>query len=352
LTIYYLCPVNTQQPSGGVRRLYQHVDILNEAGIDAAVVHGERDFHCTWFDNRTRIASPDLRVTDTDVLAFPEVYGDALRDLAPGIPRVSINQNAYNTFWRVSDISRHPYGTTPELLGVMCVSEDNAAYLRYGFSQIPVVRIRNGIDPSIFFDSGEDERGRTLAFMPRKRARESAQVLGLLQSRGITADWRVVEVDGMTEREVATVLRSTAIFLSFSDHEGCPLPPAEAMACGAYVVGYTGFGAREYMRSEFASPVEDGDVVAFARATEDAIRDFETASDQLRERTQAAARHVASVYSLEHQRQDVLEFYADVLRRAPAPNGVAVTISRADLGLKGRWHIRAWAAKQTLLGRR
>ncbi len=40
VTIYYVVPVNTQAPFGGVRVMYRHVDILNAHGMPASIVHG------------------------------------------------------------------------------------------------------------------------------------------------------------------------------------------------------------------------------------------------------------------------------------------------------------------------
>ena len=40
------------------------------------------------------------------------------------------------------------------------------------------------------------------------------------------------------------------------------------MACGAIVVGYDGFGGREYILPDFAFPVPAGDLLEFARTLE------------------------------------------------------------------------------------
>ena len=57
-------------PWGGVRKIYRFVDILNGAGIDAAVFHAVRGFRCSWFANETRVVYPDLTLrAPEDVLA-------------------------------------------------------------------------------------------------------------------------------------------------------------------------------------------------------------------------------------------------------------------------------------------
>ena len=103
--------------------------------------------------------------------------------------------------------------------------------------------------------------------MPRKRANDARQVLRLLAAHGSLEGWEVVPIEDRTEAETAGLLRSCAIFLSFSAQEGFGLPPAEAMACGCYVVGFPGLGGREYFDPTFSCPIEEGDVLAFAKAT-------------------------------------------------------------------------------------
>src|SRR3954452_219818 len=132
-------------------------------------------------------------------------------------------------------------------------------------------RIRHGVDPALHFPEFDRSR-RRIAYMTRRRPEDAAQVLRLLELRGALDRWEVVPIHGRSEREVADILRTSTIFLSFSQREGFGLPPLEALACGCAVVGYTGFGGREFFRPPFAIAIEDGDVVAFARAVEDVIR--------------------------------------------------------------------------------
>jgi hypothetical protein len=93
--VLVLCP-DYPAPSGGVRKLYRHVDVLNCNGIASLLVHTEPGFRCLWFAHDTAIAyRGDLRLTPDDVLVVPEVFGPGLAALAPGIRKVVFNQNAY-----------------------------------------------------------------------------------------------------------------------------------------------------------------------------------------------------------------------------------------------------------------
>jgi len=145
MTIYVLNPLNEPVPSGGVQKLHDHVEILNDAGLDAAIVNSP-NFRPWWFTTRARIVHPPVTVRRGDLLAFPEVYGDSLLAIAPGFPRVSINQNAFLTFENVKDLANHPYLNCPSLLGIMTMSQHDYTYLTHTFPAVKVHRAFYRID--------------------------------------------------------------------------------------------------------------------------------------------------------------------------------------------------------------
>jgi glycosyltransferase involved in cell wall biosynthesis len=146
--------------------------------------------------------------------------------------------------------------------------------------------------------------------MPRRGRDEARQVLGILGARGALRGWRVSEIDGLSERAVGDALRESAVFLSLAYHEGFGLPAAEAMACGAYVVGFDGFGGHEFFKPEFCSPVESGDVLSFARTLEEVLERQAGEPGWCERRGAAAARFIAAEYSAARERREVLRAYA------------------------------------------
>ncbi|WP_229068343.1 glycosyltransferase [Actinoplanes sp. DH11] len=315
-TIYYLTP-DEASPAGGIRVIYRHVDLLNAAGRAAAVLHDRPGFRVGWFANETRVVSArDVTLGTGDLLVVPEFYGPGLGALPDGCRTVVFNQNAYQTFDRV------PFGTTGPgapyagvggLEALLTVSQDNAALLRHAFPGLPVHEARVVVDERLFHP-GDAPAGRRIGFMPRRRAREQEQLLHILRNRGVLDGWELVPIDGLSEAQTAGVLRTCAVFLSFSEREGFGLPPAEAMASGAYVVGFTGLAGRDFFDPAYCAPVAEADLLAFAVAVEDALRRHREDPAALTAAGRAAAKQIHARYHEDGLRQDLLAFY-DTLRR-------------------------------------
>ena len=89
------------------------------------------------------------------------------------------------------------------------------------------------------------------------------------------------------------------------------------MRCGNYVIGYHGFGGREYFRTDFSAPVETGDVLALARAVEAAIGQEAQDPGWLRARGLAASRFIETAYAPEAERQELAPAYVSLLGRQP-----------------------------------
>jgi glycosyltransferase involved in cell wall biosynthesis len=343
VAIYYGCP-DKDYPVGGIRVIYRHVDTLNRNGLEAFVLHHYYPFRCTWFENTTQIAHevrypdlsrslaarvgrralrtlgrppqidplPVLELTADDVLVVPEAM-PGLAAIAPGLPKAVFNQNAYLTLapFPLDFEPKELVYAKPELLGAIVVSEDSRRYLETLFPSLRVRRLHYGIDPELFAFSSRKKR--QIAYMPRKNKLDVYQVLLRLRLTGQLEGWDVIEIADRTEAETATILRESAIFLSSGHPEGFGLPAAEAMLAGCIVVGYHGYGGREFLTEELAFPVDVGDVVAFADRVAEILRELESRPDALRVRAEKASRFIADNYSLEREERDLLAIWTEFI---------------------------------------
>jgi len=287
-------------------------------GFPAFVLHHKRGFRCTWFKNSTKLAYlPDTRLSRSDYLVVPEIYGRDIPHIKPGIRKIILNQGAYLTFSRhaVEPGNRKSPYQHPDIGATIVVSEDSRRYLRYVFPKLKVLRVRLGIDDTLF-QPGTPKR-RQIAFMPRNLLDDAIQVINILSIKGLLNGFSVVPIQDRSEQAVASVLKKSAIFLSFSSQEGAALPPMEAMACGCIVIGYTGRAGKEYFKPGFSYPVEDGDIIGFARTAERVLKQYRNNKTPLLKRGQQASRYILKEYSLAKEQQTVKQTWQAILKQQP-----------------------------------
>jgi len=295
--------------------MYRHVDILNDAGIRARVLHRRRGFRCTWFDNDTAVtSSEETEVGPDDTLVVGELDIDLVVGAARPVRHVVLNQSGHLTWQHRPEVVVSHYAAPRGLLGVVVVSDHSAAYVAHAYPEIPVVRVWNGVDPAVFHLGGGSDRA--LGYHPRRGAGDADQVLHMLRARGKLGGWEVRRFEGMPQRDFARALRTTRVVLSTTYQEGFGLPIAEAMASGCVVVGYHGFGGQELMDPSFSVPVPTGDVLALATALEDVLEQDRLDPDWCTRRGASAARFIAGEYSLEREAASVVAAYRDLLSRS------------------------------------
>ena len=75
--IIYLCNADNT-PTGGIKVIYRHAELLTGLGADAYVMHpDDLEFSCTWFEHHTRLLRSRALDPETDFLIIPEIYADA-----------------------------------------------------------------------------------------------------------------------------------------------------------------------------------------------------------------------------------------------------------------------------------
>ncbi|MDJ0522024.1 MAG: glycosyltransferase [Planctomycetota bacterium] len=163
----------------------------------------------------------------------------------------------------------------------------------------------------VFRWDGETKRPRSVALMSRKGGALIREV-----ERGLPRDASLTVIDGLSEAEVAQVLKETDTFVAISAKEAFGLPPLEAMAAGCAVLGYPGDGGFEFMRhGETAHVVPNGDRRALRRAVRTCLED-----DMYRDRLREGGRTIAAYYTLERERAYLLRAlgYDDPVQAAGA----------------------------------
>ena len=346
MTVYYLCP-DSNHPTGGIQVIYRHVDILNRHGMPAYVLHQKHGFRCTWFENNTQVAytrfplgsmvsrirnkvrerfnpggiktipvvnAPSREIGADDVLVLPEARGPELASIGRGIPRVILNQNGFLTFKRFSFSQatlNNPYAA-PSVRAVMVNSEHCEEYVRHAFPGVDTRRFYLSVDPALFHFQAQKKK--QICFSQIKNAPDALQVVNILKFRGVLADFKITPFINVPQERVAALMRESLIFLSLGNREGFGLPAAEAMACGCIVIGYHGWGGKEFFKEEFSFPVEDGDILGFARRVEEVIRAYSADESYLLEQRRSASQFIAEEYSPEREERELVQAWKQILR--------------------------------------
>ncbi|MDX2195082.1 MAG: glycosyltransferase [Cytophagales bacterium] len=330
--IYYFAP-DYNGPAGGIKVIYRHVDILNTHGINSCVLHGKRNFRCTWFENTTMVQCVhDVQIKADDVVIMPEIFYHLLADLRINIhekiknlighktdyfaakilwkstaKKVIFNQNAYHTFLDFDDNYLFKTDYIQHINSIITISENSKKYLEYSFgNSIKIYRVFWSLNRAKY-SYNEAGKQHIISYMPRKNTPHSSQLMRILQQRNKLPEYTFVPIHNMSETEVINVLQKSSIFLSFGYPEGLPLPPAEAMACGCIVIGYHGGGGEEYFHPDFCYHIPYGDILAFVQCVEDVAKDMLYNTAKYHSMRQHASRYILDTYSPENEINTLLQ---------------------------------------------
>lgn len=319
-TFIFLPPV--RKPTGGVTVLYRIGAMLRAAGREAFMVPREPSAWRPDVAAVPEIPFAGLALTPQDLWLVPEGWVNAL---APGLT-AKARCLVYVQNWAYL-FSGLPAGVSWRGLpvGFLAVSRPVAWFIEQSLGT-PAPILRPGIDVGVFRAPPAKPAELSIAWMPRKNKALAEQIRAVFEARGrFKAQWR--EIHGLDQAGVADVLRRSHVFVATGFPEGCPLPPLEAMACGAIPVGFAGLGGWDYMRqidpSGYAPTcpmdpagwagngyfVPDNDVMGCVLALENALALWQEGGGRL-QAVLAAGQATAQAYSLEAQAKAVAALWS------------------------------------------
>lgn len=324
--IYYLCP-DRDKPCGGIKELYQHVDILNRNGYSAFILHGRRKFRCTWFQKDTPVRSiKDVVLQPSTYVLIPQSFTATYKSgsnrkrasafwavLRSPAQKVIFNQGVYATFKKhsLSDSIADSLYCHEGIRYVMAVSQDSKEYIEYVCPHLSVHRVHISINGDLFFYD-QKEKKKQLCYMPGKNDYDLIQIINILRSKKVVDDFKLVPIVNMSEEEVASVFRESLFFICVPYQEGAYLPAAEAMASGCLPVGYHGMGPREYFFDDMCFPVEAGNTCKVAKTLNHVLGEVNKQLDVFAERAKKASNFIHQHYSPQVQEKDILKFWEAV----------------------------------------
>ena len=246
--------------------------------IKASVLHPFNPrFSCTWFDHGASLKTDLAFDRKRHFVIIPEFWAVPHARLLQNIGvRYGIYvQGGYVMGIRGSDFGEEHDAAYHNASLIMAISDDTAESIKLAFPECTnkVQRIHYSVNHKKFKASSNKEN--IICYMPRRLENHSKLVTFFLGKK-LPPNWRIESIDGLDEDGVAAILGKSRIFLSFSELEGCPLPPLEAALSGCYVIGYTGEGAKEYWDTEIFTEIYSGDIKSFVKAILNKIAEIES----------------------------------------------------------------------------
>jgi glycosyl transferase family 1 len=244
--IIFLSPFARTEITGGIKTAYRHAELLTELGFDAYIYQPEG--RPGWFESSARVLTGSgIAAEPGDVLVFPEVLNGGLAELAQSRTQAKkvlfCQAQFYTLFNQVRPERYRELGFTR----VVCQSELAKRFLEGVLKLSHVAVVPCFIDDTLFRPR---PKHRQVALIPKKLPREAAAIQSLvtLKYPDLGIGWR--PIDNLSERDTADIFGASEIVLSLPFLESFGLVPLEAMASGAIVIGFDGYGGQEYATAE------------------------------------------------------------------------------------------------------
>ena len=317
--IFYFC-YDHQKPSGGQRKAYRHIDILNEHGYEAFAFHIQNDFRLSWFENDTKVIHLDAfkRMYDPikDFISLPEDLGEKILSF-PG-KKVIFNQGVYLGFYCLGLEKFHAYPYLhPDIKAVLVVSEHNKAYLNFAYPDIKIHRVYNAVQPDKFIYQPLKDKKKVITSLPSKNLLDLSQIYHILMSRAEQGlnnlkEYQWIFIDKKREEEVIGIFRDSFLFLFLSTEEGFGLMPLEAMLSGSLIAAYDAGPLSEFLCNKTAILSQKGDIISLVKSIEEITKSFHQNGEKLQAMSEAAL-DIALRYSLQREKESVLSAWKEII---------------------------------------
>ncbi len=309
MKIAYLCPVS-KRPSGGVRRLFRHVQYLCEAGFDAYIALPKNAPGMDWVSAKVPIFYSDVfEFAPDDIVCVPDSFLhviEPIKDLP--VRKVVICLGFISPFYRF------PKGATWRDYNVEAVLVNNPEIGRFlTFSGVWSGKyhvIETGIDKNLYYPG---EKKFQIAYLNKHQDRQFEMLEKILYLRAMDRRCtfiKFIELKDLPEEEYAQILRESAIFACGMYCEGFSVPILEAMACGCVCCGSHGVGGNDFIKRYNFLEVPHGDIFAFSQVLQDVIDMVEYNQYQILPRQiLQQAQDVAESYTYEKEKNNIVDFW-------------------------------------------
>jgi hypothetical protein len=246
-----------------IRKKFRINNKNNESGWQLNELQAVKKFNYKWFDHKIKTRNELSFDKKKDFLILPEIFAHLAEDLCikNNIDYAIFVQNGYVI--TSTNNERKLSLAYKKAKFIISYSEDitNCIKLKFPNIKTKIIKISYALDLKNF---KMDQKKNVITYMSRKLPQHSYLVTNYLKPH-LPNNWLIRDLNNLNEKKTYDYLKESKIFLSFSNLEGLPLPPAEAALAGNFVVGYTGEGGNEYWKKPLFTKINSGEIKTFVK---------------------------------------------------------------------------------------
>ena len=284
-----------KDPSGGAKIIYRHSEKINtlknfssevlhlkktrlsklktsikkkiklntkvENGWQLNEVTPVKKFNYKWFKHKIKTRNYFNFDKKKDFIILPEIFAHLAEDLLirKGINYAIFVQNGYVI--QSTNNENKLFTAYKKAQFILSYSNDITKCINLKFPNLKtkIIKISYAIDLKKLRIKNKSN---LITYMSRKLPVHSNLVVNYLKPQ-LPKNWKILNLNRLTEEQTYKVLKKSKIFLSFSSFEGLGLPPVEAALAGNFVIGYTGEGGNEYWKKPIFTKINSGEITTY-----------------------------------------------------------------------------------------
>lgn len=318
MRILYLCPELTA-PSGGIKRLYYHVETLRKHGYDAWIVQQGTAQKPFWFETDIESVTLDtcMPFMPDDHIVVPDgLAGDSLAAALSHLQGCNVTLLVLNPYYLLQAEKNVPVLQLSEKLSIVSNSPTIASFLAWLYERRNIFTVKTGVDPALFYPEKKGDPIKIVYTLRKDTMSEMAIHLALrhLHKQGIPVETDVIAIENCSVEDYAQHLRQAHIWLTTALLHGFPRSTLEAMASGCLCLGFAGACGKDIIKVSDGNrtgnfiAANDGDLFSLAMELARVLKALR-AGDAAMQDIVAAGIATAAKHTLEREEQSIVKLW-------------------------------------------
>lgn len=319
MKVYYLVP-DSERPSWGMGIIYDHVNMLRNAGFESRVIKKTKLNVPAWLPFQVPVSDYNYlkkEIRDEDILVVPEAMMDFRGLKKMQCRKILFIQAPGYIFESMPEKEDHISLGFEHVIIIM----PHMAEIVKKHIHLPFTMINPYVADYFFSDHFSSDRIRQVLIYPKFHQIDYSIVHYLVDRhiknrnrywvRNLVTreNWKLKELKNFTHREVAEEMKKSALMISLNTFEALNTSVVEAMASGCIPFCYEGVGPRDFLENgKNAMVFGNNEAYTLSEAVCDWIDHFEERGEE-HKRLQENGFKTASYYNRATTEKQLIEFF-------------------------------------------